>query len=91
MFRWNDDVSDDAKAAIAAGLDRMAQLDSVAAYAHGPDAGLRDGNWDYVVVADFRSVDDYYEYSADADHQQLITEHIAPNVSARAAVQYDLG
>lgn len=90
MFKWNDDVSDDAKAAVSAGLDEMAKLDSVAAYNHGPDAGISDGNWDYVVVGDFAGADEYSSYATNADHVALIETHIKPNISARAAVQFTL-
>ncbi len=88
MFRWNEEVADDVLPAVAAGLDELGQLDVVAAYRHGPDAGVSEGNWDYVVVGDFESVEDYQVYATDAGHLQLIADHIRPNISARAAVQY---
>ena len=90
MFTWNDDVTDEAKAAIGAGLDKLAQLDVVAAYQHGPDAGVSEGNWDYVVVGDFASIDDYKVYATDAGHLALIADLIKPNINGRAAVQYHL-
>jgi len=90
MFNWNDDVSAEAKAAVSAGLDEMAKLDGVAAYSHGPDAGISDGNWDYVVVADFADPDTYSAYATNVDHVALIQTHIKPNISARAAVQFDI-
>jgi len=89
MFTWADDVSEESKAAISAGLDQLASLDCVAAYHHGPDAGISDGNWDYVAVGDFDSVDDYRTYASDAGHLQLIADMIKPNISGRAAVQYE--
>ncbi len=90
MFRWADDVDEETKSAISAGLDKLAELPSVAAYAHGPDAGVSEGNWDYVVVGDFASVDDYKAYATDTGHLELIAELIKPAISARAAVQYHL-
>jgi len=90
MFTWNDDVSAEDKQAIAAGLDQMAQLSCVHAYEHGADAGISSDNWDYVVVGDFASVDDYNQYATDADHVRLVTELIKPNISGRAAVQFEL-
>ncbi len=91
MFRWSEDgVSDDTKAAISAGLDRLADLPATQAYKHGPDAGVSDGNWDYVVVGDFANVDDYQTYATDPGHVALIADLIKPNISARAAVQYEI-
>jgi len=90
MFKWADDVSDDIKAAVRAGLDELVKLDCVSAYHHGPDAGVSDGNWDYVAVGDFASVDEYQAYATEAGHVELITSLIKPNISARAAVQYEM-
>jgi len=89
MFKWAEGVTDEAKAAVRAGLDELAKMDCIATYRHGPDAGVSDGNWDYVAVGDFASVDDYRKYANDADHQALIANVIKPSISARAAVQYE--
>lgn len=90
MFKWAEGVSDEAKAAVSAGLDELANLDAIAHYHHGPDANLSDGNWDYVAVGDFASPEDYQTYATDAGHLALIADVIKPNISARAAVQYSL-
>lgn len=90
MFRWIDDASDEAKEAVAAGLGEMARLDCVASMVHGPDAGLVEGNWDYVVNAEFTDDDAYRTYAADPDHLALIAEVIRPILSDRAAVQFEL-
>jgi len=90
MFRWTDDATDAAKAEVVRGLDRMTELDCVASMVHGPDAGLVDANWDYVVNAEFTSGDRYLEYAQDADHLALIAEVIRPILSDRAAVQFEL-
>ena len=63
---------------------------AIATYTHGPDAGVSEGNWDYVVVGDFASVDDYRTYAADPGHLEMIAELIRPAISARAAVQFEL-
>ena len=90
MFKWKPETDEASKKAISAGLDRMAKLDMVVAYHHGPDVGLADGTWDYVLVADFASVDDYRSYGSDQSHTSLIADHIAPHVADRAAVQYEI-
>ena len=90
MFTWNDQITDEAKASISAGLNRLAELDSVRAYHHGPDAGVSEGNWDYAVVGDFESVDDYMNYADDPGHRSLITEKVAPYVDGRVAVQFEI-
>ena len=88
MFKWADDVSNDAKTAVSAGLDELAKMPCITDYRHGPDAGVSDGNWDYVAVGDFASQAEYTIYATDAEHLALIADVIRPHISARAAVQY---
>ena len=90
MFTWSDDVTDEAKAEVSAGLDGLASLPGVVAYRHGPDVGISDGNWDYVVVGDFETTEAYRNYAADQGHLDLIAEKIRPFITGRAAVQYEI-
>ena len=91
MFRWSDETSDVAKQAVADGLAGLpGVIPEIRRYEFGPDLGLRDGTWDYVVVGDFDDVDGYRAYADDATHQALIADHIAPNIVERAAVQYEV-
>lgn len=91
MFRWKPETPADTKDAVAAGLAELPiAIPEIAAYRFGPDAGLRDDNWDYVVVADFDDVAGYEIYRDHDVHQALVGEKIAPHVEARAAVQYTI-
>lgn len=91
MFRWNDEVTDEQLVATSAALDALPSvIDQIVAYRHGPDQQLADGNFDYVVVADFASVDDYLVYRDHPEHRRLIAEHITDHVAQRAAAQYEL-
>lgn len=92
MFRWADDVDDAHVAAVAAGLDALVDvIPEIKVYRHGPDAGVNADNFDYVVVGDFDSVDDYLVYRDHPVHQQFIRDLISGRVAGRAAVQYHLG
>lgn len=89
MFRWEDTVDDEQVAAIRAGLSTLPGLiPQIADYRFGGDAGVNEGNFDFVVVADFASVDDYLVYRDHPDHRALIADLVTGNVAARAAVQY---
>lgn len=89
MFRWSPDATDEAKAAVTAGLAELpGAIDAIRAYRFGPDHGLAETNFDYVVVADFDDEAAYLAYRDDETHQQLIRERIAPIVAERVAVQY---
>ncbi len=91
MFKWADGVDDDHVAAVGAGLDHLAAtIEQIKGYRHGPDAGLSDQNFDYVVVGDFDSADDYAVYRDHPVHQDFIAELIAGRITERAAVQYTI-
>lgn len=92
MFQWNDDVDEAHVRTLGEALDALpGAIPAIAAYRHGPDAGVNPGNFDYVVVGDFASLDDYLTYRDDPVHHAVIRQHIAPFITARAAVQYQLG
>lgn len=89
MFQWNEGVDSTQIDGVAAALDRLpAAIPEILTYAHGADAGVNAGNFDYAVVADFATVDDYLVYRDHPQHQAFIAEHIAGRVASRAALQY---
>jgi hypothetical protein len=59
-------------------------------YRFGPDLGVNEGNADFVVVADFDSLDDYLVYCDHPDHRAVVNETIRPLLADRTAVQYQL-
>jgi hypothetical protein len=81
-------------AQIAAVGDALATLPAaipgIRDYRFGPDLGINADNCDYVVVADFDSVDDYVAYRDHPSHQRVIAEAIRPILASRATVQYRL-
>ena len=89
MFRWADEVDDAHVAEVGRRLDELADnIEQIRSYGHGPDAGVSDGNYDYVVVADFESADDYVTYRDHPAHTAFIADLIAGRVAERSAVQY---
>src|SRR3954468_20855329 len=91
LFRWKADTSPADIAAIEAALETLpVAIPELVAYRYGRDAGLADGNWDFAVVADVASVEDYVTYRDHPVHQAAIAERIRPHVAERAAVQLHL-
>jgi hypothetical protein len=93
MFRFADDAGDEQRRALAQGLDGMPAATGAVRpddYRHGFDAGINAASWDYVVVADFASADDYRTYRDHPDHRALIRDLVEPIVVERASVQYEL-
>ncbi len=90
VFRWNDTVTDRSLTATAAALDALPDaIAEIAEYRHGPDLGLTPANYDYAVVGDFASADDYLVYRDHPEHQRFIAEHITGRVADRAALQFE--
>lgn len=58
-------------------------------YTVGSDAGLREGNWDFVIVADFEDIAAYQGYDGDAAHNQL-RARLAPMIDQVARAQFEL-
>jgi hypothetical protein len=59
------------------------------AYTIGPDAGLREGNWSFAIVADFTDADAYRLYDLDQHHNDLRAE-LAPMAEQVARLQFEL-
>jgi hypothetical protein len=91
MFRFGDDTTGDQVQALAEGLDRMpAAVGTTVDYHHGRDAGITEGAYDYVVVGDFATVDDYLTYRNHPDHQALIRDLVRPILAERASIQFEM-
>ena len=90
MIRFADGTTDEQKEALRAGLRRLPELiPEITTYRFGDDLGLRDDNFDFVITADFDSLDSYFVYQNHPDHQKLIAELITPVLAGRAAVQFE--
>ena len=57
----------------------------------GRDAGLREGNWDYAITADFVDVEAYRRYDEDEEHNRLRREAFGPVSEQIARVQFSVG
>ncbi len=91
LFTWKSDASDVSIRALSDGLAALpTQILEIRAYQFGPDARLRGGNDDFVVVADFDDADAYRRYAEHPAHRHLIAELLMPIVAGRHAIQYEV-
>ena len=74
---------EEALAAIAA-LDPPGCLDLRV----GVDAGLREGNWSFAIIADFADEASYREYDAEEEHNRIRRELVAPICEEVVRVQF---
>ena len=89
MFRWIEGTTPAQVQFVTDSLNTLPSIiHEIRRYQHGPDAGINQGNFDYVVVADFASVENYLSYRDHPVHKQLIADVLAPLIASRSAVQY---
>ena len=92
MFEWVEGVTPEQIAAVGEALFPLpAIIPEIRSFRFGPDAGLAEGNFDYVVTADFDDVDGFRAYRDHPDHRMVARQVIGPILAARAAVQFDAG
>lgn len=92
MFRWHEASTAEQRAAAIAALHEFATaVADLGVISFGLDAGLAEGNFDCVVIAEFGDEAGYLAYAADPRHKRLLAEHIVPILGARVAVQSDFG
>ena len=55
----------------------------------GVDLGLREGNYDVAITADFANVEAWRRYDQDEHHNRIRAEHAKPIVEAQQRVQFE--
>jgi Stress responsive A/B Barrel Domain len=89
-FRWRDGTTARQKEAVRAGLAALPdQISEINAYYVGHDAGIRETSWDFAVVAEFASRDDFLAYAAHPAHRDVIDDLITPIAAERVSVQFE--
>ncbi|WP_067482169.1 Dabb family protein [Actinomadura hibisca] len=91
MFEWAEGTTTSQQEEVRTRLAALpAVIPEIRDYSLGHDAGVNEGNFDFVVVGDFADRDAYLAYRDHPAHREVITEVITPIVARRAALQYDL-
>ncbi len=91
-FRFNPTVSTEKISDLEKAVATLpGHISAIKSFAHGPDLHLwpEGTNYDYVVVADFDSEQDYRDYAIDTFHQEMIKKHLLPILKDRAAIQFE--
>jgi hypothetical protein len=69
-------------------IDRGEGLEGLVAWHGGADLGLAVGNAAFGVSATCVDQAAYERYRDNPEHRAIISEHIAPHIAARTAVQF---
>lgn len=91
LFRLKEDAPAGTQQAVEDGLFVLAQtIESISAYHYGADLGIREGNFDFGVVADFEDESAFLAYADHPAHLAFIKERVAPVITERASVQFEI-
>lgn len=88
MMTFKDEATEDQITAMMEGLSTMpSSISVIIDYRFGRDLGIRDGNPDFALVADFASKDDWQTYQDHPDHQGVLGL-VAAVAADKTSVQY---
>jgi hypothetical protein len=88
VFRFKPGTSDQQVDAIERGLAGLpGRLPEMRSYTYGRDLGMREGNGDFAVVAEFDDEAAWLVYQSDEEHRRVIEQLIVPVTAERHAVQ----
>ncbi len=91
MFRLAPDAPPETPRRLEEGLAELARsIPEIERYEYGADRGLREGNFDFCLVADFADADAFRRYVDHPDHRRFVAERLTPVAAERIAVQYAL-
>ena len=91
LFTFTDDVTDEDVLAIDEGLAGLpGVIDEILSYSFGRDLGLGDGTYDYAVVGDFKSAEDFRTYSAHPEHVRVVATCVKPILKNVVRVQMEV-
>jgi hypothetical protein len=91
VFTWSADADAARRKTTVEALRRLREdVGGMTELVVAEDAGLRDGNADTVLIADFPDAEAYLHYAQDPVHLAVIAEHVRPWLAQRSSVQYQV-
>ncbi len=90
LFRLSEDAPEGAVESLSRGLSHLAQsIPDISRYSYGQDLGLREGNYDLGVVAEFQDVAAFHRYIEHPEHQAFLRDQLTPILAERVALQFE--
>jgi hypothetical protein len=89
LFRLNASATPEAVARIGAELAALTCAGRTS-FTMGADLGLRPGNLDLAMVADFESREAFTAYDTDAEHDRIRRQLIAPTTERLERCQFEI-
>lgn len=90
LYRWVPDLPADHIERVRDAFDELGARFPDVAHHHGSDLGVSGDGFDYVVIADFASIEQWRTYRDDPAHVLLVEELLHDAVAERAGGQFAL-
>ena len=90
-IRWAESVTDQQKQAYREALDGLRSIPELTELRWGDDAGIFEGNFDFVAVMDFPDFAAARRYVEHPLHQAYIRDHAQVVIAERVVVQHEWG
>jgi len=91
VFRFKTDVTDESISAIDEALTTLPDIiPEIVSFSAGRNIGITETAWDYAVVADFASPQDYATYASNAEHVDMVKNVVGPQVDETARTQFEV-
>jgi hypothetical protein len=88
-MRWADGVGEEQKQGYRDALDGLRSIPELIALTWGDDAGIFEGNFDFVAVMDFQDFPAARRYVEHPLHQRYVQDHAVPLIGERVVVQHE--
>ena len=91
VFRFKDSATDAVIDEIDATLATLpAIIPEIISFSSGRNAHVTDGAWDYAVVSDFASPEDYLVYATNSQHVDMVKNLVGPHVLEASRTQFEM-
>jgi len=91
LLTWNENCTEAAVEAVTRGLAALPkQIPEIRSYRFGRDLGLGRKNADYVLVADFDSLEDFESYVPHPAHVDLLKNLTGPILDSFVSAQFEI-
>jgi len=91
VFRFKDDVTDEIVDEIDKTLATLPSIiPEIISFSSGRNANVTEGAWDYAVVSDFASPEDYLVYATNPQHVDMVKNLVGPHVLEASRTQFEM-
>jgi hypothetical protein len=91
VFRFKDSATDIVIDEIDVTLATLPSIiPEIISFSSGRNANVTEGAWDYAVVSDFASPEDYLAYATNPQHMDMVKNLVGPHVLEASRTQFEM-